>query len=75
MPKSYAEMTPEERRRRNRSNAKSVQQYDSANYHKIALRLRKDGGDGITLEQLKAAAQRDGQSVNAWILDAIRDKI
>ena len=75
MPKSYADLTPEERRRRNRSNAASINRYNAANYEKLTVRVRKDGGDGITLEQLKAAAERDGQSVNAWVLDAIRDKI
>ena len=28
-----------------------------------------------TKDQIKAAADASGQSVNAWILDAIRDKL
>ena len=39
------------------------------------IRVRQDGGDGFTPEQLEDAAKRAGQSVNAWIIDAINDKI
>ena len=42
---------------------------------RVVIRVHKDGTDGFTKAQLEAAAQRDGQSVNAWVLDAIRDKI
>ena len=31
--------------------------------------------DGFTYEQIKAAAAANGQSVNAWIIEAIRDKL
>lgn len=31
--------------------------------------------DGFTYEQIKAAADASGQSVNAWIIEAIRDKL
>jgi len=51
----------------------------NARYHetleRVVIRVHKDGTDGFTKAQLEAAAQRDGQSVNAWVLDAIRDKI
>ena len=41
----------------------------------IMRRHHKDGSDGITKYQIRHAAEQCGQSVNAWILDAIRDKI
>ena len=49
--------------------------YERKAYNKILLRVRQDGGDGVTAEQIKAAAEAAGQSVNAWILDAIREKL
>ena len=42
--------------------------YNKRNYEAITFRVKLDGSDGFTAEQC-------GQSVNAWILDAIRDKI
>ena len=49
--------------------------YECKAYNKILLRVRQDGADGLTVEQIKAAAAADGQSVNAWIIEAIRDKL
>jgi len=72
---AYSDLTPEQRRRRNQSNAASVARYNAATYDKVTFRVRKDGGDGVTMETIRAAAQRDGLSVNAWIIDAVRDKV
>ena len=49
--------------------------YERKAYIKILLRIRQDGGDGLTSEQIKVAAAADGQSVNQWILEAIKDKL
>lgn len=64
-----------ERTARNRRTAPARNAYNAATYHTIAFRLRRDGGDGVTAEQIKAAAQAAGQSVNAWIIEAIRDRL
>lgn len=42
---------------------------------RVVFRIHKDGSDGVTKDQIRHAAEQCGQSVNAWILDAIRDKI
>jgi len=42
---------------------------------RVVFRLHKDGTDGVTKQQIEAAAAAAGQSVNAWIIDAIRDKL
>lgn len=42
---------------------------------RVVFRLHKDGTDGLTKDQIEAAAQASGQSVNAWIIDAIKDKL
>lgn len=49
--------------------------YEAKTYHKMLLRVRQDGADGFTVDQIKAAAARDNMSVNAWIIEAIRDKL
>lgn len=41
----------------------------------ITFRIHQDGSDGISKAQIKAAAEAARQSMNAWILDAIRDKL
>lgn len=42
---------------------------------RIVFRIHKDGSDGFTKDQVEAAAAAAGQSVNAWIIEAIRDKL
>lgn len=60
---------------RNRSNAPSRNRYNAKTYKTIAFRLRQDGSDGITVDTIKAAAEAAGQSVNQWIIEAIREKL
>ena len=49
--------------------------YERKAYNRILLRIRQDGGDDITVEQIKAAAAASGLSVNAWLIEAIKDKL
>lgn len=49
--------------------------YNKKTYQAITFRIKRDGADGFTKEQMEAAADASGMSINAWILDAIRDKI
>lgn len=49
--------------------------YERKTYDLISFRVKRDGSDGISREQIKAAAEAQGQSVNQWIIEAIRDKI
>lgn len=60
---------------RNRQNAPSRARYEAKAYRKYTIRVRHDGGDSFTPEQLEQAAQQAGQSVNQWIIEAIRDKL
>ena len=71
----YSDMSQEQKAKRNRSNAPSIARYNAANYGKLTIRIRKDGGDGFTLDQLKTAAARDGLSVNGFCVYCLRDKI
>lgn len=60
---------------RNRQNAASRARYEAKAYRKYLLRVRTDGAAGFTPEQMEAAAAEAGQSVNQWILDAIREHL
>ena len=53
---------------------KSNTKYEKENYQNIRLRVRKDDPD-LSLEKIKKAADYYEQSVNAFILDAIRDRM
>lgn len=46
-----------------------------AKLERVTFRLHKDGSDGLIKSQIEAAAQAAGQSVNAWIIEAIRDRL
>ena len=48
--------------------------YKAENTERRTVLLFKSRGDP-SLEQIKAAAERDGLSVNAWIIEAIKDKL
>ena len=60
---------------RNKQNAPSRARYEAKAYRKYTIRARTDGGDGFTPEQMEQAAAGSGQSVNAWILAAIRQRV
>ena len=75
MTVKYSDLSKEAKQRRNRQNAASRARYEKAAYKKYSLRIRVDGGDGFTTDQLEAASKAAGLSVNAWVIDAIRDKL
>lgn len=48
--------------------------YEKKTYQNIRVRIRQDDPE-ITLEGLQAAADAAGQSVNAFVIQAIKDRI
>lgn len=54
---------------------KAAAKWDAANCDKITIKLNRGSGKDPSKEAIKAAAARDGMSVNAWIIEAIRDKL
>lgn len=66
---------PADKTTRNRQKAPSIARYQAKAYRKYTFRIRTDGAAGFTPEQMEAAAADAGQSVNQWILEAIRDKL
>jgi predicted HicB family RNase H-like nuclease len=66
---------PATKAERNRQKAPAKNRYNAKTYKTIAFRLRQDGSDGITADIIKQAAEAAGMSVNAWIIQAIKDKL
>ena len=62
-----------DRTERNRRVADTRNKYNARTYDNITFRVKLDGSDGVTREAIKAAA--GGQSVNSWIIEAIKDKL
>jgi len=50
-------------------------EYNRKTYDAITFRIKRDGSDGVTREQIQAAADAAGQSVNQWIIDAVKEKL
>ena len=65
-----------DRTERNRRVAATRNKYNARTYDNITFRVKLDGSDGVSREAIKAAADAaGGQSVNSWIIEAIKDKL
>ena len=64
-----------DRTERNRRTAPARNLYNAKTYDNITFRVRLDGSDGISRDQIKARAAAAVISVNQWIIEAIKDKI
>ena len=60
---------------RNRQKAPAVARYQAKAYRKYTFRVRTDGTAGFSPSDLENAAEAAGMSVNAWIIQAIKDKL
>ncbi len=51
--------------------------FESKAYDKITVRLRKDRPDpsGLSRDSIQAAADAEGKSINAYILEAVKEKM
>lgn len=57
----------------NEAHNKATQRYNAKNYDQTLIRFRKDGD--MTLEAVREAAERSGESLQGFILAAIREKM
>ena len=64
-----------DRTERNRRVADTRNKYNARTYDNITFRVKLDGSDGVSRETIKAAADAGGQSVNQWIIEAIKDNM
>lgn len=49
--------------------------YEKKTYDLVSFRLKRDGSDGITRDQIKAAAETYGESVNQFIINAVKARV
>lgn len=54
---------------------RATSKYNSKNYDTLTIRIRKDGRDEITAEEVKLAADSSGESLNSFILQSIRERM
>ena len=64
-----------DRTERNRRTKEARNKYNATTYDSITFRVKLDGSDGVSREGIAASAAASGQSVNAWIIEAIKDKL
>lgn len=58
-----------------KAHIRATTKYESNNIDKITLRLRKDGAYGITRDELQKEAEIVGESVNEYIIKAIKERM
>ena len=56
-----------------KAHIKAAAKWAAANNEMLTIKLRL--GKDPSKDQIRAAAERDGLSVNAWIIEAIRAKL
>lgn len=44
-------------------------------YDQLNIRIRKDGADEIILEEIREAASYCNESINGFVLEAIRERV
>jgi predicted HicB family RNase H-like nuclease len=60
---------------RNAINRDARNKYNAGAYDKVTFRLRRDGSDGVSADAIRQAAAAEGMTLNAWILELIKDNI
>ena len=58
-----------------KAHIQATNRYEKKAYDKITLRIRKDGGNGFTRDDVKQYADRYGESVAEFILKAIKERM
>lgn len=54
---------------------KATTKYEHSNYKKICLRLPAVAGESALYNDIQAAADQAGQSLNSYILEAVKEKM
>lgn len=56
---------------------RATSKFETSAYKKVGLRIRKDKPDasGISYDDIKDAADAAGQSLNVYILQAVKERI
>ena len=49
--------------------------WNAKTYDTLSIRIKKDGSDEILIEDIRNAAMRTGESINAFVIQAIRERM
>lgn len=49
--------------------------YNRKVYTSLNVRVKSDGSDGFSLDELRACAEAAGESLNAFVLQALRERM
>lgn len=49
--------------------------YNAKTYDAMNARVKKDGSDGFTIDEVRSAAESAGESLNTFILNAVRERL
>ena len=49
--------------------------YNAKTYDVLTIRVKRDGSDGFCLDDLRHAAEQDGESLNSFLTKLISDNI
>lgn len=59
-----------------KAHLRAVQKYETKSYDKILVRIRKENDStGLTRDIITKAAEAEGMSLNAYILQAVVEKM
>jgi len=58
-----------------KAHLRATTKYESKAYEKVSLRIRRDGSNGISREDIQREAEKRGESVNEFIIKAIKERI
>ena len=64
---------PEDTHKTTKAQRRASLKWERENNEKITVKFRR--GKDPSKEQIRHAAEQAGQSVNQWIMEAIRDKL
>ena len=54
---------------------RAAAKWDAANCDRLTIKLNHGTGGAPTKAEIKAAAERDGMTTNAWVVEAIKAKL
>ena len=55
--------------------ARASKKYNAKSYEQISFRVRQDGSDGFDRDLIASEAEKHGESINQYIVKAIRERI
>ena len=57
------------------SGTRKKAKYNAKTYDTLSVRIKKDGTDEILIEDIRNAAMQTGESINAFVIQAIKERL